>query len=46
MKRLLWFSIGVSIGVYIGQNYQLPNLKSATKDGFEKVKELEKNLRK
>ena len=45
-KHFFNFSIGVVIGLYIGQNYKIPDIKRWSNETVEIVKKLEKTIRK
>ena len=46
MKRAVWFTIGTAAGIYINQNYDVPNIQSTIREGYSWVKEKEEELKK
>lgn len=42
MGNVFWFAAGTIFGVYLQQNYELPNVKTALLDIKKKIDSLEK----
>jgi hypothetical protein len=45
-KHFFNFGIGVVVGLYIGQNYNIPDIKKWSFETFELAKKIEKKIRK